>query len=104
MPLEPLNCEGCSECCNHMTFMINVDNSQTLAQYLDFYKARGCELKILNGFGVAVTVNSPCPHLSDVGCSIYPERPNLCKAYDCRTDPFLHGGKYAQKEKNFSGD
>lgn len=62
-------------------------------KYMEFYKARGCKIQMLSG-SVAITVPSPCPHLTITGCSVYENRPELCKDYNCRNDPFLKGGKY----------
>ena len=91
--MDKLDCSGCTECCNWMTFMLNPP-ADLYKKYSEFYQKRGCKITTQPGI-MAVTVPSPCPNLVPNGCRIQNiGKPQMCKEYDCRTDPFLKGGKY----------
>jgi len=102
LPLEPLDCKGCYECCKWLTFIVAL-SPETFTEHIDFYTRRGAKIQILTG-SVAITVPSPCPHLIGGSCSIHKDKPYLCKKYDCRKDPFLKGGKYYGGEEKSSGN
>jgi len=90
------NGELCTECCNWMTFILQID-PKTFKEQIAFYVERGCKITQMAGT-VAITVRSRCPHLLDdpyTGCWLNSStKPALCRKYDCRQDPFLKGGKY----------
>lgn len=87
----------CTECCYHLTFILQLDPS-TFKKHIEFYEARGAHFTQLAA-SVAITVPSPCPHASMNGCGLEDKKPQLCYEYDCRQDPFLKGGKYYGKKK-----
>lgn len=96
--MEPLDCTGCTECCNWLTFIVQF-LPEGFDKGTDLYSTRGCQLQTLSG-EVAITVPTTCQHLTPEGCSIHNSKPKACKDYDCRRDPFLKGGKYgSRKEK-----
>lgn len=95
--MEPLNCDGCSECCKWMTFLLHPTEGD-YDYYVDFYTRRGCKLELIDG-GFAVTINSVCPYLHNDRCSIETVKPGMCRKYDCRTDPFIKGGNYYYGDK-----
>lgn len=92
-----LDCSGCTECCKWMTFIL-LPPEDVFQKYYDFYIHRGCKLQAFptaQGKQLAVTVPSTCQYLTSDGCSLEKSsKPELCREYDCRTDPFLNGGKY----------
>jgi len=77
-------CIACQECCRWTTFVLSMP-SQML---LDHYKARGFEIKII-GDNFHIMVQTVCPHLKKSGCSIYADRPQVCRNYDGRFDPVM---------------
>lgn len=92
----PLNCTGCGECCKWITFIVATPPGQG-DEFLDFYRTRGAKTEVLPEGQIAVTVSSICPYLIEgrAGCGVHESmKPALCKNYDCRTDPFIKGGKY----------
>lgn len=95
--MEPLDCTGCTECCNWLTFIVQPE-PKTFKLNTEFWEKRGCKLTMLQA-ALAVTIPSKCPHLTADGCGCYEERPLLCRQYDCRRDPFLKGGKYNAERK-----
>lgn len=95
--MEPLDCTGCTECCRWVTFIMQWE-PENFKTYAEFYTARGCKIKMLQG-AVAVVVPSVCPNLNSNGCSIYESRPKACRDYDCRADKFLEGGNYYGQRK-----
>lgn len=81
-------CIKCHECCQWMTFIINAENPVMTAQHREFYEARGCTVKVLEGGGLmAIMVKTTCPHLLLGRCMIYDKRPKVCRDYDGRWDP-----------------
>jgi len=56
---------------------------------LEFYKARGFDVKIIQDIP-HIAIDNPCPHLDlEKGCRIYATRPKWCRLYDGRFDPFV---------------
>jgi len=92
-------CLACGRCCHYMTFVLH-PAPKDFKEYVEFYEARGCMITML-ATGIAVTVKSLCPHLKwinlDHVCDIYEKRPELCRKYDGRLDPFFR--KYCQLTK-----
>lgn len=103
---ELLDCTGCDHCCDYITFTINARSmpDSRLQALMKYYEARGCTLlKDVNN--VHITVKAPCPQKTDdgefdnmpKGCKVHgsKDKPEFCRAYDCRHDPFLPvGGNY----------
>jgi len=80
-------CLKCMECCKILVIPLayNADNEAMLA----FYKARGHEIQVKNDIPYIV-LKENCPHLNlDSGCNIYDNRPEWCRIYDGRFDPFV---------------
>lgn len=87
VPTNSKICISCNECCKWITFIIP---KMIAKKYEDYYKARGCQI-IYQGWEVAILVPSKCPHLDRDGtCKIYKSRPQACKDYDGRKDPYLN--------------
>lgn len=64
-----------------------------MSRKMEFYKARGCQVQPTSN-GLIVSVPSVCPMLRMGVCTIHKNKPQACKEYDCRQDPWLKGGKY----------
>ena len=80
----------CTACCRWMTFTLSTNgDSHLAAKYVQFYKARGCKVRVLSTDNIAVMVPFVCPSMDEKGCTIYEDRPLLCREYDGRYDPFL---------------
>ena len=77
-------CVACQACCK--VFYVPTKISAT-KEYI-FFTLRGCKVKNYKGNQVVV-VPLPCPHLTPKGCSIYSERPDICKEYDGTKDPLM---------------
>jgi Fe-S-cluster containining protein len=54
--------------------------------FTEFYKERGCEVKLIDGV-IWVVVPFVCPRLTDTGCRDYENRPYPCKVFDGRNHP-----------------
>ena len=68
-----MNCKKCGECCRQLIFSIPTlpDN------YIEYYEKKNCKI-----FGSKIIIPYICPHLTaDNLCSIYENRPELCKEY-----------------------
>ena len=79
-------CVECQECCKWTTFIVAKDDAKKLKEH---YKARGFRVKPFDKSQVGIMVPTICPKLKPEGCSIYWRRPEFCKIYDGRQDPFM---------------
>lgn len=79
-------CIECQECCNWITFILpSLSDDQK-----EFYEKRGCMIVDHGEDSYGVVVPSTCQYLGlGIGCAIYSERPELCRIYDGRVDPFM---------------
>lgn len=77
-------CLQCLRCCKHLRFEFPV--WAFTMYHVEFYTARGCTIS-KEGDVVYVLVPHTCRHLTPMGCSIYEERPKICRDYDGRDDP-----------------
>jgi len=85
-------CMSCLECCKWMIFTVPYSVNTLKAFYANqYYLARGCRVvDVGHSRYVQVLVPSICPQLNeDFGCMIYENRPEACRLYDGRKDPFL---------------
>ena len=74
-----MECSRCGKCCKSpkAKFRYSPDN-------LRFYRYHGLEGEVVGGF-VEFAIGNDCQHLTAEGCSIYEDRPNICKDYYCKT-------------------
>lgn len=80
-------CIRCQECCRWMTFILDNVTVETLRP---IYEARGCRFEPIEGHNAtALMVPSTCQQLTKDGCAIYEDRPQYCRDYDGRDDPFM---------------
>ena len=82
-------CLECQECCKWLTVVWEIDKFDD--ELRDFYIARGCRFTI-QGRWIHVCMPSTCQFLESMrGCTIYEERPELCRKYDGREDVTMKG-------------
>ena len=77
-------CLQCMECCK----VFYVTTTWERYEEKEFYELRGCEVRPYKGYYIVI-VPLPCPHLTPQGCDIYNKRPQVCRDYDGRKDPFM---------------
>jgi len=81
-------CVECQECCQWMTFVLDVPDKKA---FTEFYETRGCLVRDEKlGSRIAVMVPQTCQHLKASGCEIYEKRPELCQKYDGREDYWMY--------------
>ena len=81
-------CVMCQKCCRQMRFPLPhgyADDRDTLS----FFKARG--IKVIENMEGGqrrswVTIKMDCPHITSLGCDIYPVRPRVCQTFDGSVD------------------
>ena len=101
--METIDCKGCDHCCKWIGFGINLQGLTTegIKEKLAYFQVHGCEIVKQTKTQYVIMVYSPCQQLlkdGDVGCRIHPIRPEICRQYDCRNDPWLpKGGNYKQR-------
>jgi len=80
-------CAGCTACCTSSQFVhIRPHESDTLARIPAalLFPAPGLPAgHVVMGYNE----NGHCPMLADGRCSIYEDRPQTCRTYDCRVFP-----------------
>lgn len=72
-------CGDCSRCCEYVWLPIAINLND---DYKRFLKYQGIEVLEKNGFTQALFKNG-CSKLIDGKCSIYKDRPDVCKKYFC---------------------
>lgn len=76
-------CGTCTACCRAAYFIhVDADETDTLAAIPPalLFPAPGQPSRRVLGFDE----RGHCPMLADGACSIYPQRPRVCRHYDCR--------------------
>lgn len=80
-------CDGCTVCCRGEDVVIRPQDGDDLQKYKT-------HLKLRNGDLVSVLDHKEnsdeCVYLIDNKCSIYDDRPIVCRTYDCRFDFLSH--------------
>ena len=73
-------CKACQKCCK----MIAMDTTYPYEHdVIEFYETRGFTVsEMLDGNCRLSTMNLPCPHLCESGCTIYDKRPDVCRIFD----------------------
>lgn len=75
VPLFDGDCRGCGECCSRFLPLSGLDRGR-LAGYV---ARNGVEMHAERG-----EIDLLCPYLGDDReCSVYPARPDICRAYRC---------------------
>lgn len=86
------------ECCK--TLVIPFHYYKLGEDDIKFYKMRGTEF-ITTDKGPFMVLPFPCPYLTDEGCSIYKNRPKICREYDGREVLFM---KYKCRWNELGGE
>jgi Fe-S-cluster containining protein len=81
LPRKQQLCIECRKCCEQVgvytdPYIYEMSEKDVIA----FYEARGATVTKSDG-ELFIVFNLPCPHLSEKGCGIYPERPKICRKY-----------------------
>ena len=73
-------CNGCRTCCRDQAIVLVDEDMPNLAVF-DFHllPGDGPMIRILN-----LRPDGNCVHLGESGCTIYEQRPMVCREYDCR--------------------
>ena len=72
-----LSCVDCFKCCVNVYLPFYADDDEK--RWLEYH---GIEV-IKNDIGTFIKINNKCSKLKDGKCSIYEERPNVCRKYNC---------------------
>lgn len=83
---EQLLCLECQKCCKVIVFPTNYKDEPDVRH---FYETRGMKVRWDDRWGLLIMVDHQCPHLTERGCNIYSKRPDVCRRYDGRKDPFM---------------
>lgn len=74
--MSKVPCNTCTACCRQQIVRLTDEDLPNLP----FYSWRQIgEFRVLNN-----KANGECFHLGPEGCSIYEQRPSVCRTYDCR--------------------
>lgn len=81
VPLPPLDCTGCTACCDRELLILHPEMGDDPSQYDTMQVTVGDQsvtaLRVDDDHGCVY-----CDH--GTGCTIYDRRPALCKEFDCR--------------------
>ena len=73
-----VNCGTCTECCKGpRKLSISADDARRMKHYRVFTQD-GMK------YYLARKENEDCVYLGETGCTIYEQRPDACRKYDCR--------------------
>lgn len=78
--MSDVPCASCRVCCRHQLVILTPEDEPRITAY-DFREivGAGIAIKVLNA-----RADGECVHLGPDGCLIYDQRPEVCRAYDCR--------------------
>ena len=81
-----MGCSNCTECCR--SWMLTAKIPDGLQGLVEAHYGRKLER-------VSISVKHECSKLKDGLCTIYDERPELCKKFECRSvgDTLVLDGK-----------
>ncbi len=75
-------CIACQKCCKELFIYTHpVLYSCPAGPLVDFYRARGFDVKRLEEDAIILSFKHTCPHLTPEGCDIYEQRPEACVNY-----------------------
>jgi len=84
-------CRKCGRCCRELKFFFP-EGLLNNKEFMEFYKARGCEVRkseFMEGY-VFVRVPHVCPHLKGNLCDIQNRKPKACR--EAPRNPWDHEG------------
>jgi len=82
-------CLSCLECCKNISLPMNYKGKVNHHHYEEFAKTRNIKLVKVKDDKIYFLIPYPCPYLTDEGCSVYEDRPSICRMYNGRFDPAL---------------
>lgn len=89
-------CESCVTCCRDQYIILMAEDEANLSAYqFDEIKVRETVFRILKS-----NPDGTCVHLGPQGCSIYEQRPEVCRAYDCRKQFLIMSRNERRQFKN----
>ncbi|NLI30459.1 MAG: YkgJ family cysteine cluster protein [Nitrospiraceae bacterium] len=75
-------CIACRKCCQELgVFTLNAFYEDPPEDVIHFYQTRGCSITPHESGLLYLSIKMPCPHLTDDGCAIYEDRPQICRKY-----------------------
>lgn len=74
-----MKCKVCGGCCKNMFIWIGKDCDK---DYLRWIRLHGIKVKKIDGY-YAMQLKIKCQKLKNNRCSIYKNRPKLCREYSC---------------------
>ena len=74
---RPVPCNGCVECCKGQAIVLFPKCGDDLSVLSRFTVQQG--LRVLD-----IQENGDCVYLQGGQCTVYAQRPAMCRAYDCR--------------------
>jgi|UniRef100_A0A6M3LII1 hypothetical protein len=84
-------CKKCGNCCRQLKFFFP-EGLLKNREFVEFYEARGCEVKQserMEGH-IMVMIPFPCPHLKGDLCGIQNRKPRACR--NAPVNPWDHEG------------
>jgi len=75
-------CLKCARCCEEFTFEISGDNKEWINQLGVFIKLTRPQLMSLENS--ILKFKAPCQYLDKGKCTIYENRPEICKNFLCK--------------------
>lgn len=72
-------CKRCQKCCKEVAIESQYPYCD---EVIEFYEARGFEVKVGSNNCAFISAKIPCPHLTDSGCNIYNNRPKTCQDFN----------------------
>ena len=77
-----MNCNNCSKCCEDIILPLAVKPDEDIKRWIELHN-----LKIFyKGEIVYLKINHKCSKLINGRCSIYEQRPNNCREYECENN------------------
>jgi Putative zinc- or iron-chelating domain len=74
----PVPCGGCSACCHYPGIVVDEKRDRKLLAHLLTERSPNGELVLQR------RSDGACVHLGERGCTVYEQRPAVCRTFDCR--------------------
>ena len=71
-----INCGNCSKCCNDIILPLAFEPDEDIKRWIEFHNIEVMEKMI--------KIKNKCSKLENGKCSIYEQRPNNCRNYNCK--------------------
>ena len=98
MTKDVKQCGHCNLCCKHIVIELDTpENKEDYHEILWFLCHKNIKVYIGDEGDWNAEINNECKYLKDSRCSIYEERPDICRGYE-PDECELHGeGEYYKK-------